>query len=101
LDDLLSSDTEGLSAGSKDPQVVCLAEKHIGEDRAGVEKVLTVVEDEQQPLRGDVVDQPGHRPKTRFVTEPHRCHDRFGDELGIAEAAELHQLGAVGNGLTS
>ena len=28
----------------------------------GVEQVLTVVEDEQQPLRGDVLDQPRHGP---------------------------------------
>jgi hypothetical protein len=49
---------------------VRLAEKCFGGDRAGVEKVLAVVEDEQQPLCCHVVDQPRHRPSVDSSRSP-------------------------------
>jgi hypothetical protein len=46
-----------LPAGGKDPQRRRLTQNCISEHRAGVEKVLTVVEDEQQPYAVLAVQQ--------------------------------------------
>ncbi len=59
--------------------------------------MLAVVEDEQQSLRGDVLDEPGHRPTAQFVAEPEGGDHRLGDELGILQATELHQPDAIRN----
>ena len=86
---------ERLPAGGEDPQRRRLTEKRVGEHRTGVEQVLTVVEDEQQPLGGDVLDQPGHGPPARLIAKTERGHDRLGDELWIPQAGELHQPHAI------
>ena len=97
LDDRFPCDPEGLPARGEDPHRRRLTENRIGEHRTGVEQVLTVVENEQQPLGGDVLDQPGHRPPTRLIAKTERGHDRLGDELWIPQAGELHQPDAIRN----
>ena len=95
LDDGFSCHAERLPAGGEDPQRRRLTEKGVGQQRAGVDQVLTVVEDEQQPLGGDVLDQPGDGPPARLIAQAERGHDRFGDELWVSQAGELHQPHAI------
>ena len=97
LDDRFSRDAEGLPARGEDPQRRGLTKKGVGEHRTGVEQVLAVVEDEQQPLGGEVLDQPRHRPPTRLIAKAERGHDRLGDELWILQAGELHQPHTIRN----
>ena len=59
--------------------------------------MLAIVEDEQKPLGGDVVDQPGHGPTARLISESERGHDRLGDELGVPQSLKLDQPRAVGD----
>ena len=59
--------------------------------------MLAVVEDEQQPFGGDVLDQPGHRPLARLIAKSERCHDRLRNELCILQAGELHEPHTVRN----
>jgi hypothetical protein len=81
--DLLSGDTERLSAGGKYSKVRCLVKERIRQDGAGVEQVFAIVQDEEKTLATDMVDKTGHRPSAGFVTETERGHDSSGDKLGV------------------
>ncbi len=97
--DHLSGQAENLPACGEHRDVQASGEQGVSEPSSGLDEVLAVVEDEQQPASPQMVTEA-------FVRRPSRSHERtgeeteggddlVGDEVGVTDGREFDEPGAV------
>jgi hypothetical protein len=92
---LLSTNAESFPAARDNRHLRALPHKRVGQPRAAVEQVLTVIEQQQQPL---ILEMLGERLDDwlalRFPHAEHRRH-RLWHETRVRERREFHEPGAI------
>ena len=83
------------AAARQDPHVGPLTQQVVGHRRAGVEDVLAVIEEQQEPLVLDVLgERVGDWLARLFLHTQHRRH-RLWYESRVRERREFHEPRAV------
>jgi hypothetical protein len=88
-------DPERLPAGRQDGEPGRGRQEPVGERRARMQEVLTVVEDEEGRLRGQVVDERVQEEAALLLPDPDRRRHHPWDKRRICGPGEFHEPGPV------
>ncbi len=92
----LAANVQPLAAGRENLYARQRLQQFRCEFRAGVDQMLAVVEDEQQPAVGAMPDQRLRRGTARFLLDPQRGGDRLRHQFRICKRRQFDQPHAVG-----